>query len=215
MIATELAGEAVTLLPEKALHWPGGGTLFVADLHWGKAASFRAVGVAVPNGSIHADLDRLGRALAATAAARLVILGDLFHDLASKSAEVRDAVRDWRDARPDLEVLLVRGNHDRRSGDPPAGWGIRSESEPVAAGPFGCRHFPDPTPGLYTLAGHVHPSVTLRGAGRQRLRLPCFHFGPSVGILPAFGGFTGTVDVPVSAGDRVYVVADDEVLAVA
>ena len=214
MLTLELAGEAVALLPEKAVHWPTGGTLFVADLHWGKAASFRAAGVAVPSGSIHADLDRLGRALDTTAAARLVILGDLFHDRASQSPEVCDAVRHWRAARPGLDVLLVRGNHDRRSGDPPADWGFRCESEPVAAGPFGCRHYPDPTPGLYTLAGHVHPSVTLRGAGRQRLRLPCFHFGPAVGILPAFGGFTGTADVPAHVGDRVYVVADGEVVAV-
>jgi hypothetical protein len=56
--------------------------------------------------------------------------------------------------------------------------------------------------------------VTLTGAGRQRLRLPCFFLGERVGVLPAFGGFTGTAVLKPTARDRVYVVADDEVLAV-
>ena len=60
----------------------------------------------------------------------------------------------------------------------------------------------------------LHPSVTLRGAGRQRKRLPCFHFGARVGLLPAFGDFTGTADVAVLPGDRVYVVAGGDVLEI-
>ena len=124
------------------------------------------------------------------------------------------AVADWRAAHPGLDVLVIRGNHDRHAGDPPPDWGFRCVGEPVADGPFALRHFPDPTPGLYTLAGHVHPAVTLYGKGRQRLRLPCFAFGDRVGILPAFGGFTGTAMVAPRAGDRVFAVADGEVVAV-
>jgi hypothetical protein len=47
------------------------------------------------------------------------------------------------------------------------------------------------------------------GHGRHGLHLPCFHFGAAVGVLPAFGGFTGTHVVQPSPGDRVFVVADD------
>ena len=66
----------------------------------------------------------------------------------------------------------------------------------------------------YNLAGHIHPCVRLRGAGRQRLRLPCFYFGDRQGILPAFGTFTGLGDVEVQNGDRVFVIADDRVVEV-
>ena len=45
--------------------------------------------------------------------------------------------------------------------------------------------------GAYVLAGHLHPCVVLGGRAHQRLRLPCFHFGAQVGVLPAFGAFTG------------------------
>ena len=79
---------------------------------------------------------------------------------------------------------------------------------------FAFRHFPEETLGLYTLAGHVHPGVVMRGPGRQRLKLPCFTFGPRVGVLPAFGGFTGTAAGAPRSGDRVFAVADGEVLEV-
>ena len=43
------------------------------------------------------------------------------------------------------------------------------------------------------LAGHWHPCASLGGRAHDRLRLPCFWLGAerTVGVLPAFGGFTG------------------------
>jgi uncharacterized protein len=43
-----IAGEDVLLLPERALFWPRACALVVADVHWGKAASFRAAGIPIP-----------------------------------------------------------------------------------------------------------------------------------------------------------------------
>lgn len=41
-LAVEVAGETVVLLPERALWIPAHHVVVVADLHWGKAATFRA-----------------------------------------------------------------------------------------------------------------------------------------------------------------------------
>ena len=214
MLSFSVAGETLHLLPAKAAFWPAARTLFVADPHWGKAAAFLAGGLAVPQATTAADLARLDACLDSTDAARLVVLGDLFHAKAGRTPAVLTAVAAWRATRPALDVLVIRGNHDRHAGDPPPEWGFRVESEPVADGPFAYRHFPDETPGLYTLAGHVHPAVTLFGRGRQRLTLPCFAFGGRVGLLPAFGGFTGTAAVRPRPGDLVFAIADGEVVAV-
>jgi hypothetical protein len=65
----------------------------------------------------------------------------------------------------------------------------------------------------YILAGHLHPTVVLKQRG-DRLRLPCFHFGVSVGTMPAFSTFTNGVVVQPERGDRVYVIAQQRVLAV-
>ena len=78
-LTTTLAGEEVVMLPERALYWPRARTLFLADLHWGKAATFRASHVPVPIGTTASDLARLSRALTRTGASHLVILGDLLH----------------------------------------------------------------------------------------------------------------------------------------
>ena len=74
-----LAGESVELLAERAIHWPGGHTLFVADVHLGKAAAFRAGGVAIPRGATAHDLARLDGLIERTRARRLVVLGDFLH----------------------------------------------------------------------------------------------------------------------------------------
>ena len=56
----------------------------------------------------------------------------------------------------------------------------------------------------------------MRVAGRARewLRLPCYWFGTRLGVLPAFGEFTGMMPVRVAPGDRLYAIADDRVLQV-
>lgn len=212
---TVVAGEPVTLLAERALHHPRTATLLIADPHWGKAAAFRAAGLPVPGGTTEEGLGRLTRAIERTGASRLVILGDLFHARSARAPKTIAAARAWRERHRELAVTLIRGNHDRHAGDPPPELRIACCDPPCAEPPFVFAHHPCESPDGYVLAGHVHPSVTLRGAGRQRERLPCFIFGARTGILPAFGDFTGTADVTVAPGDRVFVVADDGVIAVA
>jgi DNA ligase-associated metallophosphoesterase len=214
----ELSGEELWLLPEKAIYWPARRTLIVSDLHIGKAAAFRAAGVPVPEQTTAATLDRLTRAVERTGAARILCLGDLLHAPSGRTAAALEAVAAWRARHAELDIVLVRGNHDTRSGDPPATWAIKCVDEPwdddPANSPFTWRHKPGVTLGRYTLAGHIHPAIALDGAGRQRLTLPCFHFGPQLGILPAFGEFTGTALMRRAADERVYVVAGERVVKI-
>ncbi len=165
----------------------------------------------MPGGTTTANLARLDAALGRTSARRLVFLGDLFHARQAKAPAVLNALAAWRARRPELEVVLVRGNHDRHAGDPPPVLGIRCVDPPLMEAPFVFQHHPNPSPNGYVLAGHLHPAVALRGAGRQRERLACFHFGANVGVLPAFGEFTGHAEVRPRPGDRVWVVAGTEV----
>lgn len=209
----EVAGELVELLPQRALFWPRKQTLFVADLHLGKAATFRAAAIPVPEAVTAETLGRLDAALAATGARRLVCLGDLLHAPSGRSPILVETVTAWRLAHPQIEFLLIRGNHDRHAGDPPPEWEIRAVDEPWQFDPFVLRHIPQSDPSGYVLAGHHHPAVRV-GRGRLAERLPCFHFGPEIGLLPAAGAFTGTAMVRPAAGDRVFVVADSEIIMV-
>lgn len=214
-LSITLAGAQLVLLPERAAYLPDTGTLLVADAHFGKGASFRALGVPVPGGTTQDNLARLDRILARHAVRHLVFLGDLLHSRHAQGAGTLGAVSAWRAAHAGLACTLIRGNHDLRAGDPPDDWAMTIVSGPLRLGPFQLCHAPEdagPEADGYVLAGHVHPAVSL--AGRiDAVRLPCFLFSPRGGLLPAFGAFTGSHTVRPEAGDRVYGIVEDRVLA--
>ncbi len=213
-VVVDLAGERVRLLPERALLREADGTLFIADPHWGKAAAFRAAGVPVPGGTTASGLARLDAALARTGARRLVFLGDFLHAREGRAPGTLATLAAWRERHAAMEVVLVRGNHDRHAGDPPRDFRIVCLDAPVVEAPFVLLHHPAPRAEGYALGGHVHPAVRLAGPGRQREFLPCFWLGARVGVLPSFGDFTGAAEVSPAPGDRVYVVAGEEVVPV-
>ncbi|WP_227624981.1 ligase-associated DNA damage response endonuclease PdeM [Fimbriimonas ginsengisoli] len=209
-------GECLRLLPDRALFWPSQSTLFVADVHLGKAASFRSFGVPIPAGSTDVTLGRLSELLVRTEARRLVVLGDLWHAKAGRTEDVTGKFARWRAAHEEVEMTLVEGNHDLRSGKLAPEWDIREVAEPTTLGPFSLCHYPETTvENGYRLAGHLHPGVLLEGRGKQSLRLACFLFGAEGAILPAFGEFTGLAMIQPEERDRVFVVTQERVIRVA
>lgn len=210
----EWAGQSLELLPERALWWPDRGVLFVADLHLGKAATYRALGQPVPGGTTQENLDRLDRLIARLAPSEIVFLGDFLHAAQARTPARLAALQAWRATHdPALRLTLVRGNHDRRAGDPPPALGIAVVDEPYLIGPFACCHHPQPHATHFVLAGHLHPACSLYGPGRDRLRMPCFVHEVDQAILPAFGEFTGGWQVPPAPGRRFYGVAGAAVWA--
>lgn len=213
-LTIELAGEEMLMMPDRTLYWPAARTLLVADAHVGKAATFRASGIFVPRGTTSATLARLEEALVRTRAARLVFLGDLLHAREGRSPETLRVVGEWRASHSDLDVVLVRGNHDRSAGDPPDSLGIRCVDAPMLEEPFAFVHHPSVIDGLYTIAGHVHPAVRLSGPGRQYARLACFWVRETGAVLPAFGDFTGQGIIEPGENDRVFAIAERSVVEV-
>jgi len=209
-LAVEVAGERVLLLPEKALYWPHENMLVIADIHFGKAAAFRALGVPVPRGTTSENLAGLDALIDAHGARHVVFLGDFLHARAAHASATQQAMLAWRARRRELALTLVRGNHDRHAGDPAAALGIALVDEPHALGPFAFCHHPDlDTPG-YAMAGHIHPVYVL-ATRFDALRLPCFVVGTERMILPSFGAFTGGHAIRPEPGDRVYVSSGEAV----
>jgi uncharacterized protein len=212
-LVASIAGETVRLYAERALFWPAGRTLFVADVHLGKTAAFRAGGVALPGGATAANLARLTRLIATTRAEALVVLGDFLHAAAGRTAALEHDVGAWRADHGELAITLIRGNHDDHAGDPPPVWRIDAVTDPEPAPPFLLCHEP---PGAdmgglfgYALAGHVHPAVRIAGGGLQSERLPCFVLGKHRAILPAFGRFTGSAAQTWATDDAIVAIAGE------
>lgn len=214
-----LQGEAVQLLPDPALWWPAQHTLFVADVHLGKAATFRALGQPVPAGTTQDNLQRLDAALQRTGARHLVLLGDLLHARQAHNTTLLTALHAWRQRHAQVRMTLVRGNHDDRAGDPPVSLGIAVVDEPWAMGPFAACHHPRDVARHHTeavhagfvLAGHTHPVCRLQGRGRDTVRLPCFVRSAGQLLLPAFGAFTGGYLIGPAPGVQRYPVGGGRV----
>ena len=204
-LAISYAGHTVWLLPEHALWWPEGRVLFVADLHLGKAATYRALGQPVPSGTTQENLRRLSELIDHFQPKQLIFLGDFLHARHARTASVLSQLAAWRENHATLSCTLVRGNHDSRAGDPPTDLGIEVVNEPYLVGPFAACHYPQQHATHAVLAGHTHPVVQLQGPARDRLRLPCFVFERRSAVLPAFGEFTGGHPVAAQPGVQLYV----------
>jgi uncharacterized protein len=210
-VETEAGGESIRLLPDRAAFLPRTRTLLIADAHLGKAAAFRREGVAVPAGTTDENLQKLARLVGDLAVTRVVFLGDMLHDKVARDATAGAFMR-WRVRHAAVQVALVRGNHDKRAGDPPREWNVECIDEPWVLDGLALCHLPQKVSGCYAIAGHVHPSVRLSGRGRELVRLPCYWFANDYAVLPAFGTFTGMADVEPAEGDAVFVIAGTHVV---
>ena len=168
----------------------------------------------VPEQTTDAALARLDRILQDTGARRIVFLGDFLHAREGRADETFRVLAEWRARHAGVAMRLVRGNHDRRAGDPPGDVGIECVDGPVLEAPFALAHHPTAVRDAYVVAGHVHPCAVLVGRGRQRERLPCFWEARHALVLPAFGDFTGCAEVTPEPGDELWVVAGEEVMGV-
>ena len=200
------------LSPDKALYWPAKKILMVADLHLGKINHFRMSGVAVPARANDTNTTMLIDLVNRYRPERVIFLGDLFHSHYNPEWEVLgQVVRHFTHC----SFELVMGNHDIMSELQYERHGmIMHQSLQLETLLLTHIQVEQCDPGQYNLAGHIHPGAKLFGKGRQALVLPCFHFGEQVGVLPAFGSFTGLFPVRPKRDDRVFVIAGDSIIEV-
>ena len=213
-LQVQIGDASWTLSAGRSAFWHQRRWLVVADVHFGKAATFRALGVPVPRGTTSDTLARLGDLIDRMRPTTIVFLGDLFHAREAHAAPTLEALHEWRERYATLDLVLVEGNHDRKAGAPPAALRIRRESDPWQVDRFAFCHYPRFVPDASAFAGHLHPAVRLYGRADDSVRLPCFWLRDGLTVLPAFGAFTGGATIDREVGDRVIAVADDQVVEV-
>lgn len=186
-----LNGEAVLLTPEGGLFRPACRTLVVADLHFEKGSAMAARGRRLaPPYDTTATLDRLQRLIRRTQPTRVIALGDSFHDGAGPMRLGEGEVLRIQALTKAVDWVWIAGNHDP---DPPASLG-GAAAEDVLAGGLLFRHEPRSGPRPGEVAGHLHPKAAVATAAR-RVSGFCFVTDGRRIILPAFGAYTGGLDV--------------------
>ena len=187
-----LAGERLMLDPAGVLYWPAAKLLVVADLHLEKGTAAAGRGALVPPWDTRITLDRLLLRVQHWRPEVVVALGDSFHDRrASNRLAAADAER-VRRLGGLARLVWVLGNHDP---SPPES--LPGEStETFALGPLRFRHqaLDGLVAGEAELCGHHHPKACIATRGGAVSR-PCFVADTRRMILPAFGAYTGGLDV--------------------
>jgi DNA ligase-associated metallophosphoesterase len=190
-----IAGEGATADHRGALYLAAHRLLVVSDLHLEKGSSFARRGQLIPPYDSAATLALLAAVVADYAPAVVVSLGDSFHD--SDGAN-----RLHPSLRGHLESLMagrnwiwISGNHDP---DLPANLPGDVARE-LALGALTFRHEPSKAYGAGEISGHLHPCGRIVQRGRS-VRRRCFASDGSRMIMPAFGAYTGSLNVL----DRAY-----------
>jgi len=180
-----------------ALFWEEERLLVVSDLHLEKGSSFATRGVLLPPYDTMATLGRLGAVIARHDPRMVIALGDSFHDRHAHdrlSAPNRDIIaafqlrRDW---------IWISGNHDPAL---PSDLGGVVAHE-VAVGPIAFRH--EPTGAFGEIAGHLHPKARVSTRGRSMERR-CFASDGERAVMPAFGAYTGGLNIRDAAFARIF-----------
>ncbi len=201
----------IQLLPEGAVFLTSSSTLILSDVHLGKSATFRARGLPVPEGDTPRDLARIRDLVNVHHAAHLVIAGDLFHAPSGVTPEIAATLESFlRDA--GVPFSLVRGNHDAKLKNLPAGI---TAADHLDFGTVRIVHDPaHASPGRFNITGHWHPVVRIPDGRRTSLRLPCFLLRGGTLVMPSFGSFTGGAIVDPEEGDRFFVDLKGKVIEV-
>ncbi|ROR25124.1 putative phosphoesterase [Comamonas sp. BIGb0124] len=205
----ERAGTRLTAYAERALFWPRGRCLLLADLHLGKGEVLRRAGIPVPRGGTAHDLARLSALIEHCRPAQLWVLGDLLHGPVPPQSDWLLQWLEWRERHGEVAVHVVRGNHDRALDDRQLA--IESHTEGHLLEPFVLTHHATETLQGHVLCGHLHPVCRLPAL---RQRWPAFHLAPGQTVLPAFSAFTGGSAFQPAAGEQALLCVQGHVVRV-
>ena len=185
-----IAGVTVVADCGGALYWPEEGLLAVADLHLEKGSSFARRGVFLPPYDTAATLGRLAQLIAHYAPRCVIALGDNFHD-GGGADRLQDSDREHlRALQRSRDWVWITGNHDP---DPVEGIGGFFPAS-LAVGALTFRHEPTAKAPDGEIAGHLHPVARVMQRGRSVSRR-CFATNGRQAVLPAFGAYTGGLNI--------------------
>ena len=173
-----------------ALYWHAERALLVADLHLEKGSARAERGVLLPPYDTRETLCRLAEAIDRYDPAVVIALGDSFQDGRGPERIGADDLERLASLQSGRDWIWIAGNHDPEIGA--RAGGRRCASVKLAG--LTLRHAPAAGGVTHEIAGHLHPAAKLSRYGTT-IRRPCFVGNGRRLVMPAFGVFTGGLNV--------------------
>lgn len=185
-----VSGRTMVADQSGALYWPSEDALIIADMHLEKGSHFARRGQLLPPYDTRATLLALATAIDTYEPGSIIALGDSFHDADGPARMLPDDREVLAMVQGECDWYWVTGNHDPEL---PKTLGGVMVSELIIGG-LTLRHEPAEGPITHEIAGHMHPAAKISLYGHT-LRRPCFIGNGRRMVLPAFGAFTGGLNV--------------------
>ncbi len=186
----ELAGQTFIADMAGALFWPDQQMLIVADMHFEKGSAFAVRGRMLPPYDTRETLLRLANVIDRFAPRCVIALGDSLHDGGAAARIGRDDLAALAKLQKGRDWIWVTGNHDPQIGR--MFGGEVSDGHEMAGIRF--QHEPSVAATVPEISGHLHPAARLAHRGMS-VRRPCFVSNQHRVVMPAFGAFTGGLNV--------------------
>ncbi len=185
-----VSGEEVLLCRDGTLYLPALRLLVVSDLHLEKGTAGGRQRRFLPPYDTRQTLMRLAAAIARFEPEMVISLGDSFHD-GEGSGRLDDTDRlHLVSLMAGREWIWITGNHDPDAPMELPGSTVRE----LAVGGLTFRHEPVTGASPGEIAGHLHPGARIVRRGRS-VRRPCFATDGERLVMPAFGAYTGSLNV--------------------
>ena len=197
--AFSLCGKDLVADISGALYWPAERALLVADLHLEKGSAQAERGRMLPPYDTRATLMKLAEAIDRHQPECVIALGDSLHDARAADRIEDDDVRIIAMLQEGRRWIWVTGNHDPHIA-PSLGGTVCDE---LTLAGITLRHAPREARVTHEIAGHLHPSARVSLYGHT-IRRPCFLGNGRRLVLPAFGAFTGGLNVLDAAFDPLF-----------
>jgi DNA ligase-associated metallophosphoesterase len=198
----ELYGDKLVWLPEWKL-------LCASDIHFEKGSFYSRFGTLLPPYDTEETLMALEKAVMHFRPLIFIALGDSFHDAGAPD-------RLLPDIRNRLENLIgkvhrwiwITGNHD-----PEIAHLVQGERHSeMAINGLWFRHQLQKNDNAAEISGHYHPKINIR-LREVRISSPCFLRTGNKLIVPAFGSYTGGLNVDADELTKIVTPARREVFA--
>lgn len=185
-----VCGKAFIADRSGALYWPDEQTLVVADMHLEKGSGAAQRGTLLPPYDSHATLMKLAEVIDRYDPARVVALGDSLHDRDAPARIGKENLAAIAIMQEGRQWYWVAGNHDPSCPEMLGGIPARE----LSVGGLNLRHEPFEGPATHEIAAHLHPAARLATHGTA-IRRPCFVSNGRRLVIPAFGAFTGGLNI--------------------
>ncbi|MBY0558944.1 ligase-associated DNA damage response endonuclease PdeM [Hyphomicrobium sp.] len=182
-----------------ALYWPAEKALIVSDLHLEKGSSYAVRGQMLPPYDTRETLHKLAILIDRYDPETVICLGDSLHDPAGAARMDPGDVESLRILQENRDWIWITGNHDPSIDRMLAGY-VMPE---IVVGGIALRHEPHAGAGTHEIAGHFHPAARLLFHGTS-LRRPCFVGNRLRLVMPAFGAFTGGLNILDAAFEPLF-----------